>query len=280
MSVSKLVKFVMVPILMLFALGVGANVATADDLGGFSSNSGNDSSQSYNWDNQSNNSNSGSSTDNGGSSTDNGGSSEGLQLEKNDDAGISNMLRNQRPVTKDSMTRAQNGVAPLVRMISGFISLILVLLSIWIFAQTAIDLVYLAVPFSRGMLNPGMAAGGTAMGAMSTGMGMGMGGGAQVSGNGGKKWVSDEAEQALNEGQAGSVGAANGAMGMNMGMGMGMAPQQNKPKAVLGIYLKKRVGFMILFAISLVVLFCTIPLTIGTTAANTLVSWVSNFLGI
>lgn len=275
MSVSKLVKFVMVPILMLFALGIGANVATADDLGGFSSNSGNDSSQSYNWDNQSNNSNSGSSTDNGGSS-------EGLQLEENDDAGISNMLRNQHPVTKDSMTRAQNGVAPLVRMISGFISLILVLLSVWIFAQTAIDLVYLAVPFSRGMLNPGMAAGGAAMGAMSTGMGMGMGmgGGAQVSGNGGKKWVSDEAEQALNEGQAGSVGAANGAMGMNMGMGMGMAPQQNKPKNVLGIYLKKRVGFMILFAISLVVLFCTVPLTIGTTTANTLVSWVSNFLGI
>lgn len=272
MSVSKLVKFVMVPILMLFALGIGANVATADDLGGFSSNGGNDSSQSYNWDNQSNNSNSGNSG--------NGGSSEGLQLEENDDAGISNMLRNQHPVTKDSMTRAQNGVAPLVRMISGFISLILVLLSIWIFAQTAIDLVYLAVPFSRGMLNPGMAAGGAAMGAMSTGMGMGMGGGAQVSGNGGKKWVSDEAEQALNEGQAGSVGAANGAMGMNMGMGMGMAPQQNKPKNVLGIYLKKRVGFMILFAISLVVLFCTVPLTIGTTTANTLVSWVSNFLGI
>ena len=272
MSVSKLVKFVMVPILMLFALGVGANVATADDLGGFSSNSGNDSSQSYNWDNQSNNGNSGNSG--------NGGSSEGLQLEENDDAGISNMLRNQHPVTTDSMTRAQNGVAPLVRMISGFISLILVLLSIWIFAQTAIDLVYLVVPFSRGMLNPGMSAGGAAMGAMSTGMGMGMGGGAQVSGNGGKKWVSDEAEQALNEGQAGSVGAANGAMGMNMGMGMGMAPQQNKPKNVLGIYLKKRVGFMILFAISLVVLFCTIPLTIGTTTANTLVSWVSNFLGI
>ena len=110
------------------------------------------------------------------------------------------------------------------------------------------------------------------------GMGMGMGGGAQVSGNGGKKWVSDEAEQALNEGQAGSVGAANGAMGM--GMGMGMAPQQNKPKNVLGIYLKKRIGFMILFAICLIVLFCTVPLTIGTTTANTLVSWVSNFLGI
>lgn len=274
MSVSKFVKFVMVPILMLFALGVGANVATADDLGGFNSDSGNSSSQSYNWDNQSNDGNDGSST------TNNGGSPEGLQLEENDDAGISNMLRNQHPVTKDSMTRAQNGVAPLVRMISGFISLILVLLSIWIFAQTAIDLVYLVVPFSRGMLNPGMAAGGAAMGAMSTGMGMGMGGGAQVSGNGGKKWVSDEAEQALNEGQAGSVGAANGAMGMNMGMGMGMAPQQNKPKNVLGIYLKKRVGFMILFAISLVVLFCTVPLTIGTTTANTLVSWVSNFLGI
>lgn len=277
MSVSKLVKFVMVPILMLFALGVGANVATADDLGGFSSNSGNDSSQSYNWDNQSNDGNTG----NDGYSTDNSGSSDGLQLKENDDAGISNMLRNQHPVTKDSLNRAQSGVAPIVRMISGFISLILVLLSVWIFAQSAIDLVYLVVPVSRGMLNPNMAAGGATMGAMGGGMGMGgMGGGAQVSGNGGKKWISDEAEQALNEGQAGSVGAANGAMGMNMGMGMGMAPQQNKPKNVLGIYLKKRIGFMILFAISLVVLFCTVPLTFGTTAANTLVAWVSNFLGI
>lgn len=272
MRVSKAIKFFMVPILMLFVLGIGANVATAEDLGGFGSDSGDESSQSYNWDNQSN-------SDDGTATRGNGDSSDGLKLEEEDDAGISDMLRNQHPVTKDSMARAQNGVAPLVRMISGFISLILVLLSVWIFSQTAIDLVYLVVPFSRGMLNPNMASGG-AMGAMGggMGMGMGMGGGAQVSGNGGKKWVSDEAEQALNEGQAGSVGAANGAMGM--GMGMGMAPQQNKPKNVLGIYLKKRIGFMVLFAICLIVLFCTVPLTIGTTTANTLVSWVSNFLGI
>lgn len=270
MRVSKVIKFFMVPILMLFALGIGANVATADDLGGFGADSGDESSQSYNWDSQSN-------SDDGSATYNNGGSSDGLKLEENDDAGISDMLRNQHPVTKDSMARAQNGVAPLVRMISGFISLILVLLSVWIFAQTAIDLVYLVVPFSRGMLNPNMASGGT-MGGMSMGMGMGMGGGAQVSGNGGKKWVSDEAEQALNEGQAGSVGAANGAMGMSMGMGM--ASQPNKPKNVLGLYLKKRIGFMILFAICLIVLFCTVPLTIGTTTANTLVSWVSNFLGI
>lgn len=279
MRVSKAIKFFIVPILMLFALGIGANAAFAEDLGGFSSDDGNSSSQTYNWDNQSN-------SDSGNDDSSiygNGGNSDGLKLDKNDDAGISNMLRNQHPVTQDSMARAQNGVAPLVRMISGFISLILVLLSIWIFAQTAIDLVYLVVPFSRGMLNPNMAASGAAMGAMGAGAGMGMGmgmggGGAQVSGNGGKKWVSDEAEQALNEGQAGSVGAANGAMGM--GMGMGMAPQQSKPKNVLGIYLKKRIGFMILFAICLIVLFCTVPLTIGTTTANTLVSWVSNFLGI
>lgn len=272
MRVSKVIKFFMVPVLMLFALGIGANAATAEDLGGFGSDGGDESSQTYNWDNPSN------SGDDGTATYDNGGSSDGLKLEENDDAGISDMLRNQHPVTKGSMARAQNGVAPLVRMISGFISLILVLLSVWIFAQTAIDLVYLVVPFSRGALNPNMASGG-AMGAMGgMGMGMGMGGGAQVSGNGGKKWVSDEAEQALNEGQAGSVGAANGAMGM--GMSMGMAPQQNKPKNVLGIYLKKRIGFMILFAICLIVLFCTVPLTIGTTTANTLVSWVSNFLGI
>lgn len=270
MRVSKVIKFFMVPILVLFALGIGASVATADDLGGFGADSGDESSQSYNWDNQSN------SGDGGTATYNNGGSSDGLKLEENDDAGISDMLRNQHPVTKDSMARAQNGVAPLVRMISGFISLILVLLSVWIFAQTAIDLVYLVVPFSRGVLNPNMVSGG-AMGGMSMGMGMGMGG-AQVSGNGGKKWVSDEAEQALNEGQAGSVGAANGAMGMSMGMGM--APQQNKPKNVLGLYLKKRIGFMVLFAICLIVLFCTVPLTIGTTTANTLVSWVSNFLGI
>lgn len=279
MRVSKAIKLFLVPVLMLFTLGIGANVATADDLGGFNSDSGNSSSQTYNWDNQSNDGNSG----NDGSSTNNGGSSDGFQLKENDDAGISNMLRNQHPVTKDSLSRAQSGVAPLVRIISGFISIILVLLSVWLFAQSAIDLVYLCVPASRGILNPNMAAGGAAMGAMGGGMGMGaMGGGAQVSGNGGKKWISDEAEQALNEGQAGSVGAANGAMGMNMGMGMGMGmvPQQNKPKNVLGIYLKKRIGFMILFAISLVVLFCTVPLTFGTTAANTLVSWVSNLLGI
>lgn len=275
MRVSKVIKFFMVPILMLFALGIGANAATAEDLGGFGSDSGDGSSQTYNWDNQSSNG------DDGNSTYDNGGSSDGLKLEENDDAGISEMLRNQHPVTKDSMARAQNGVAPLVRMISGFISLILVLLSVWIFAQTAIDLVYLVVPFSRGVLNPNMASSGAMGGGMGMGMGMGVGmgmGGAQVSGNGGKKWVSDEAEQALNEGQAGSVGAANGAMGMSMGVGM--TPQQNKPKNVLGIYLKKRIGFMILFAICLIVLFCTVPLTIGTTTANTLVSWVSNFLGI
>ena len=274
--VVALLASVLMVALMLSAVGIG--MSYADDLGGLGGGSG----YSNDWNNSGNTG--------GGTGTSDGGVP-GLNWNNDDDGnGLTNLFNNTTPTTDESIAQAQNVAAPILRIFSMIVSVILVLLASWIFVQTALDFVYLQVPVLRNALNPAggqsmSAGGGMGMGGMGMGMGMGMGGGmgAQASGTGGRKWVSDEAEQALMESMASSVGSSNGMMGGGMGMmggmgGMGGQQQQAKPKGVIGLYLKKRLKTYVLFTIAVLLLFCTVPISLSTSAANTFLDFLRGFL--
>ena len=124
---------------------------------------------------------------------------------------------------------------------------------------------------------PEMPMGAPGMGGMG-----GMAGGSQVSGVSSWKWVSDEAEQAVNEGQASSVGAANSSMGMGgmgMGMGMGQPAQGGGMKSTIGVYMKKRIIFYLLFALAMGLLFTNLFTSYGITISNWIVTKGFEFLG-
>lgn len=199
----------------------------------------------------------------------------------NDGSGITDYLNGYNPVDRDSMNRAQSVVSPLANVIKTIISVILVALPVILFLVSAVDMVYLTVPFSRSLLCPG---GQESMSSMSGGMGgygagygagMGAGMGAQMTGSSGRKFISDDAEQALQEAQAASAGAANSSMGMQAGYGGMQQAKPAKTKSPLMIYMKKRVWMYVVFGLSLVLLFSNVWLQWGAGLANWIVSLIS-----
>ena len=206
----------------------------------------------------------------------------------NDGSGITDYLNGYNPVDRDSMNRAQSVVSPLANVIKTIISVILVALPVILFLVSAVDMVYLTVPFSRSLLCPGgqesMSSMSGGMGGYGAGYGAGMGGygagygagmGAQMTGSSGRKFISDDAEQALQEAQAASAGAANSSMGMQAGYGGMQQAKPAKTKSPLMIYMKKRVWMYVVFGLSLVLLFSNVWLQWGAGLANWIVSLIS-----
>lgn len=201
---------------------------------------------------------------------------------------VSDYLKGYEPVTDKNMKSASVVASPIVNVIGNVIGFIVVIVSALIVLTTALDLMYIGVPFTRPHLNPNYGGGsqsmggGMPMGGMGMGMGMrggmGMGGmgmgGAQPQATGRHCWVSDEAIECTSMlgGQASGAqsmggmspmsGMGMGGMGMGMGgmgmggMGMGSQPQQpaSSTKSVILQYFKKRVFFIILFTICLITL--------------------------
>lgn len=194
---------------------------------------------------------------------------------------ISDYMRNHDAVTSEDMAKAKKMTSPITKLIGTLIGIIMTITSTLIFLVTALDLMYIAVPFTRSFLNPagqvsggigGMGMGG--MGGMRGGMGgMGaMGGGGQPAGT--KKWVSDEAVAALMATQP-QQGGGMGGMGMGMGgMGAmgGMNPNQAPAgsKSVIGAYFKKRIVFIVIFAIASVILMSSLLTDCGLNLAELL----------
>ena len=145
---------------------------------------------------------------------------------------------------------------------------------------TALDLLYIAIPPVRGFLYEGAQQGGMA-GGMPGGMGMGMGGMRGGMGMGGMgmggmqpqggmhkiRWVSDEVVATVAMCQPQGQG---GGMGMGMmagGMGMQGAQQNMSTKSTISVYLKKRIFFLVLFAVASIVLLSTVFTDCGINVA-------------
>lgn len=170
------------------------------------------------------------------------------------DNSVSDYLQNREVIGDEEMQKANNLASPVVSVIGTIAGFIVLIASAAIFAITALDLLYIGVPFTRTYLAPAQASGGGAMGGMG-GMGA-MGGGQQQPQ--GRQWVSDEAIQAVQlanpSGGAGGGMPMGGMMGGMGAMGGGQQQPQSTKSVILG-YFKKRVFFIVIFSL------CTIVLT-------------------
>lgn len=168
------------------------------------------------------------------------------------DAGaLGDALQNYNPITDDNMSQAQALANPITNIIGNIIGAIVLLTAAGIFLITALDLAYIAMPFTRPLLTSKhqlvsdealAAVGGASGGQQAGGMGSPMGG----------------------------MGSPMGGMGSPMGspMGGGMGGQQKQStKSVITTYFKKRVVFMVIFAVATVILTSSILTGVGINLA-------------
>lgn len=191
---------------------------------------------------------------------------------------VTDYLKGYTPVTKGNMDKASSLASPVVNFIGMLIGLVCVITTAGVGLITALDLLYIAIPPVRGFLYEGAQQGGMAggmpggmgMGNMRGGMGMGgMGmGGMQPQGGMHKiRWVSDEVVATVAMCQPQGQG---GGMGMGMmagGMGMQGAQQNMSTKSTISVYLKKRIFFLVLFAVASIVLLSTVFTDCGINVA-------------
>ena len=179
--------------------------------------------------------------------------------------GISDHFRNHEGVTSDNMRYANNLAGPFVAMLGNLTGVILVVIGGGVFLVTALDLLAITIPFTRSFLVPAQAQQQGGMGGIG-----GMGGTANQVKQ--KRFLSDEAleciqlaeggGQAQGGGTVGGIGGIGGMGGMG-GMGSmggmmgGMGGQQSEPpktKSLVFSYLKKRMFFMVILFVAVVVL--------------------------
>jgi len=202
-----------------------------------------------------------------------------------DDKSVSDWLKQQRTLQPDQLKKASETMSPLVKLLGYAAGGIIILTVAGVTVITALDLLYIAVPPVRGFLYKGGADAGMAGGMPGMGMGMrgrmgmmgGSMGGAQQ-GVGARQWVSDEAVAcaALLGGGAQAQGGAmaGGMMGGMMGGYGGMAQmganqqQAQSTKSVIGMYFKKRIFFMILLALCIIVLTSSAIMNCGVNLAE------------
>lgn len=183
-----------------------------------------------------------------------------------DDNGVADFFKNHQSMTSDQLNKASETISPITNIFGYLMGGIIALSSSAIFLITALDLLYISVPPIRGLLYSG--------GSQSQSMGMGGGYGNRGYGMGmqgsqstskGSQWVSDEAVQC----SALIGGGSSQSMGMGgYGMQGGMQQQQMGTKSVIMTYFKKRIFFVILFAICTIILTSSILLGTGVNIAQ------------
>ena len=195
-----------------------------------------------------------------------------------DDQNIADWIGNQRGFTSDQLETASDTLSPITNMIGYLIGAIFVLACAGVFLITALDLLYIAVPPIRNLLykagtdGTGAYTGGGMAGGYGRGMmGMGMAGAGGAAGGTNKptQWVSDEAVQCAAL-MGGSAQAQNGGGMMGGGMygGMqGQPQQQMSTKSVIGTYFRKRIFFMILLVLCVIILTSSALLGTGVNLA-------------
>lgn len=183
----------------------------------------------------------------------------------------------QGGLTSESVEKSKKWVEPVAKIINLAMAIVLGIFSALLVFISALDLVYLGVPFVRPYLMPNQpqqSGGMPSMGmhGMSMGMhGMSMGSQPQqssaVSGIG--QWISDDAKNALME-------ASNQQTQQpTMSMGMNTPAQQPKGKNLMFSYIKKRAFTLVMLGVCLVLFTCTIFTDIGVMLGMKLLALLS-----
>lgn len=183
------------------------------------------------------------------------------------DAGaLGDALQNYNPITDDNMNQAKALANPITNIIGNIIGAIVLLTASGIFLITALDLAYIAMPFTRPLLTSKhqlvsdealAAVGGAGSGQQAGGMGSPMGGG-----------------------MGSPMGGMGSPMGSPMGGGMGVGQQKQSTKSVITTYFKKRVVFMVIFAVATVILTSSILTGVGINLAALLTEIIEKLNGI
>lgn len=205
-----------------------------------------------------------------------------------EDKGVSDWLKDQRGVTSKQLESASQTMSPITSIIGYISSAIIILIITGVVTITALDLMYIAIPPTRNFLykagtdGTGGFTGGYGAGGYGRMGGMSMGaGGAAGGSNKPTQWVSDEAV-ACAAMLGGSAQSAQGGMGMGGPYGaMGMQGQQQQPemktKSVIAMYFKKKLFFMILLALCIVVLTSSAVMNCGVNLAEWFIKIVNMF---
>ena len=183
------------------------------------------------------------------------------------DAGaLGDALQNYNPITDDNMNQAKALANPITNIIGNIIGAIVLLTASGIFLITALDLAYIAMPFTRPLLTSKhqlvsdealAAVGGAGSGQQVGGMGSPMGGG-----------------------MGSPMGGMGSPMGSPMGGGMGSGQQKQSTKSVITTYFKKRVVFMVIFAVATIILTSSILTGVGINLAALLTEIIEKLNGI
>lgn len=179
-----------------------------------------------------------------------------------DDNGVADFFKNYNSMSSEQLNSAAETISPITNIFGYLIGGVIAFSSSAIFLITALDLLYISIPPIRGLLY--------SSGGSTASMGMrGNGMQGQMSQGGGKttQWVSDEAVQC--SALLGGGGGSTASMGMSgYGMQGGMQQQQTGTKSVIMTYFKKRIFFIILFAICTIILTSSILLGTGVNIAQ------------
>lgn len=202
-----------------------------------------------------------------------------------EDKGMADWVANQRGVTSNQLETATQAMSPITTVIGYVTGGVLILVIAGVVLITALDLLYIAIPPVRNILYKA----GTDGTGMSMGVGSMYGMGANTNTNGGKKptqWVSDEAVACaamlggVSQSRGGMYGM-NGMNGMGTGMyGMGVNQQQSQTptmKSVIGTYFKKRLFFIILLALCVIVLTSSALMSCGVNLAEWVLKIINMF---
>ena len=189
---------------------------------------------------------------------------------------LGDYLKNQEGLTGEQLNNASQKLAPVTNIIGNIVGGIVVLTFAGVFLITAIDIFYITIPPIRGLLYDGGQSQGVT-GGMPMGGGYGYRngygqmpmGGAQPQGaiSGKKQFISDEA--------VACVAMMNQSVQPQMQGGMQQQPQPITTKSVIGMYFKKRVFFMILLAICVIILTSSILLGTGVNLAQWLMKLIA-----
>lgn len=195
-----------------------------------------------------------------------------------DDQEVGNRISNQRGMTGEQLNEASENLSFVTNFIGYVVGGIVILIFAGLFLITALDLLYITFPPVRNLLykagtdGTGAYTGGGMAGGYGRGMmGMGMAGAGGAAGGTNKptQWVSDEAVQCAAL-MGGSAQAQNGGgiMGGGMYGGMqGQPQQQMSTKSVIGTYFRKRIFFMILLVLCVIILTSSALLGTGVNLA-------------
>lgn len=207
------------------------------------------------------------------------------EIDENDQS-VADWLKDRRGVTSEQLATASNTLGPVTTIIGYITGGIIILLVAGVVCITALDLLYIAIPPVRNVLykagtdGTGGYTGGFGAGGYGRGFG-GMGAmGAGGAAGGSKKptqWVSDEAV-ACAAMLGGSAQSANGMGGMGV-IGAQQGQAQPTTKSVIAMYFRKRIFFMILLALCIIVLTSSSLMNCGVNLAEWFIKIVNMLNG-